>query len=332
MSENTNGMSRSGRKQQGKNKKRRRGCLRVLFVILLIIIGVFLYAYYELRQTTDTIHSDVEDDRITHTSRETNQVDLDGDAFSILLLGIDTDDQRAGQGSSDSMQGRSDTMMVMTINPDTQKTTLVSIPRDTYTEIVGRGTEDKINHAYAYGKAAMSINTVQNLLDIPIDYFVSVNMEGIQQIVDAVDGIDITPSMSFSQSGYTFTEGQPTHMDGAQALAYSRMRYEDPQGDIGRQARQREVVLSTLSKVASFNSILNYQSVLTTMEDNVMTNLAFNEMVSMFMNYRTALTDIEQLQLTGYGTNIGGIYYQIIPDEEINSVSQQLKEELGINE
>lgn|SRR5699024_4284419 len=327
-----NNMSRSRRTKTGKNKKRKRGCWRIILVVLLIIVGIFVYAYYELRKTTDTIHSDIDADRITHTSRETDQVDLDGDAFSILLLGIDTDDDRAGQNSSNKMQGRSDTIMVMTVNPKTQKTTLVSIPRDTYTEIVGRGTQDKINHAYAFGGAAMSINSVQNLLDIPIDYYVSVNMEGIQQIVDAVGGISITPSMTFSQSGYDFVEGQTMKMDGAQALAYSRMRYEDPQGDYGRQARQREVVLTTLSKVASFNSILNYQSVLNTMEDNVLTNLTFDEMVSMFMNYRTALTNIEQLQLSGYGTNMGGIYYEIISDEEIGSVSQQLKTELGINE
>ncbi|HLR91600.1 MAG TPA: LCP family protein [Atopostipes sp.] len=331
MEENTNGMSRSERRQNGRKRRRRRGCLRILGILLLILLGVFLYAYYELRQTTDTIHTDIEEDRITHTSRETDQVDLDGDAFSILLLGIDTDDNRSGQ-SSDRMQGRSDTIMVMTVNPEEQKTTLVSIPRDTYTEIIGRGNMDKINHAYAYGRAAMSINTVQNLLDIPIDYFVSVNMEGLQQIIDAVGGITLTPSMSFTQSGYSFVEGQPTQMDGAQALAYSRMRYKDPQGDYGRQGRQREVVLTTLNKVASFNSILNYQSVLNTMEDNVMTNLTFDEMVSMFLNYRSALTNIEQLQLSGYGTTMNGIYYEIIPDEELHAVSQQLKSELGIED
>lgn len=332
MEEKTNGMSRSNRNQGKKGRKRKRGCWRILLVLLLIIFGILFYIYYELKQTSDTIHSDVDDDRIIHTSREDDQLDLDGDAFSILLLGIDTDDDRAGEGSTDKMQGRSDTIMVMTVNPKTEKTTLLSIPRDTYTEIVGKGFEDKINHAYAYGRAAMSMNTVQNLLDIPIDYYVSVNMEGIQQIVDAVGGIDITPSMTFNQSGYSFTEGQPMHMDGAQALAYSRMRYEDPQGDYGRQSRQREVVLTTLSKVASFNSILNYQSVLDTMEDNVMTNLTFNDMVDMFLNYQSSLNNIEELQLSGYGTKMNGVYYEIISEEDIAEASQQLKSELNLNE
>lgn len=332
MKENKNELSRSNRTQGKKKKKRNRGCWRILLIFLLIILGIGFYVYYEVRQTTDTIHSDVDDERIIHTSRETDQLDLDGDSFSILLLGIDTDDDRAGAGSTDKMQGRSDTIMVMTVNPEKEKTTLLSIPRDTYTEIVGKGFQDKINHAYAYGRAAMSMNTVQNMLDIPIDYYVSVNMEGIQQIVDAVGGIDITPSMTFDQNGYTFTEGQSMHMDGAQALAYSRMRYEDPKGDYGRQSRQREVVLTTLTKVASFNSILNYQSVLNTMEDNVMTNLTFNDMVSMFLNYQSSLNNIEEIQLSGYGTRMDGVYYEIISEEDINEVSQQLKTELNINE
>lgn len=324
MENNTNEFSR--RNRNGRKKKRRgRGCLWFLLIAFLLVGGVIAYAYFELRDTTNTIHEDIDKDTITHKSRESEKVDLDREnPFSMLLMGIDTGDM----GRSD--RGRSDTMMVMTVNPNTNKTTLVSIPRDTYTEIVGRGTEDKINHSYAFGGPAMSVNTVQNFLDIPIDYYVSVNMKGLQQIVDAVDGITLSPSRSFSQSGYSFVKDQPTRMDGSMALAYSRMRSED--GDYARQGRQREVVLATLNKVASFNSILNYQSVLQTMEDNVLTNLTFNEMVSIFLNYRSALSNIEQMQMEGSGTMMGGIYYEIIPDEEVNEISQQLKNELEITE
>lgn len=326
MAENNNEMSRSNRKQgEKKRKKRKHGCLRVFLVILLLVGGVLAYAYYQLRQTTDTIHMDITDDRIVHSSRENGNVNLNGETpFSVLLLGIDTGDM----GRVD--KGRSDTMMVMAVNPNDNRTTLVSIPRDTLTEIVGRGTQDKINHAYAFGGAAMSVNSVQNLLDIPIDYYVSVNMEGIQQIVDAVGGVNITPTATFSQSGFDFVEGQSVQMSGEMALAYSRMRKQD--GDYARQGRQREVVMATLSKVASFSTIMNYQSVLQTMEDNVETNLTFDDMVSMFMNYREAIGDTEELQLSGSGTTIDGIYYEIIPDEELNKVSETLKGELGILE
>src|SRR5690606_29205840 len=104
---------------------------------------------------------------------------------------------------------------------------MVSIPRDTRTEIIGKGFQDKINHAYAFGGPEMAIDTVENFLDIPIDYFVQVNMESFKDIVDAVGGVTVNNSFSFNAGGYTFNEGQIS-LNGAEALAYSRMRYEDP--------------------------------------------------------------------------------------------------------
>lgn len=324
MENNTKDYSRRDRKNSNKKKKRRgRGCLWFILIMLLIGLGLGAYVYFELRSTTNTIHDDVTEDTLVHTSREKDKIELSKKTpFSILLLGIDSGDM----GRLD--RGRSDTIMVMTVNPSTEKTTLLSIPRDTYAEIVGKGIQDKINHAYSFGGPAMSMNSVQNYLDIPIDYYVSVNMKGIQQIVDAVGGITLTPSRSFNQDGFSFVEGQPTQMNGQMALGYSRMRKLD--NDYGRQGRQREVVLATLNKIASFNSVLNYQSVLQTMEDNVMTNLTFDELVSVFLNYGTALTNIDQIQLQGSGQRMGGIYYEIVPEEELQEVRQELKTQLEI--
>lgn len=157
-------------------------------------------------------------------------------------------------------------MMVKTVNPKTNQTKIVSIPRDTYTEIIGRGTMDKINHAYAFGGVSMSVNTVQNLLDIPIDYYVEVNMQGVKDIVDALDRVQVSPPISFNYDGYSFVQGQPTTLDGNAALAYSRMRYEDPNGDYGRQARQRQIIVAAMNKVASLSTIMNYQGVLGALE------------------------------------------------------------------
>ncbi|WP_390628435.1 LCP family glycopolymer transferase [Bacillus litorisediminis] len=84
---------------------------------------------------------------------------------------------------------------------------MLSIPRDTRVEIVGRDMEDKINHAYAYGGVAMSMATVENFLDIPIDYYIEINMEGFKEIVDAVGGVEVHNAFTFSYEGYTFEEG-----------------------------------------------------------------------------------------------------------------------------
>jgi polyisoprenyl-teichoic acid--peptidoglycan teichoic acid transferase len=109
---------------------------------------------------------------------------------------------------------------------------MLSIPRDTRTEIVGKGTIEKINHAYAFGNEEMAMKTVENFLDIPIDYYIKVSMEGFKDIVDAVGGITVNNDLDFTQDGYHFPKGQ-VNLDGKKALAFTRMRHEDPRGDFG---------------------------------------------------------------------------------------------------
>lgn len=322
--------TRSNRKQT-KNKKRSTGRIVfgiafLLLNIILLVVGIFVWqAYRDVRSTTDNMFEAAEDQE-QHTSRQEKPVDVDSgeDPFSVLILGVDTDEV-------DSMVGRSDTMMLLTVNPNTERTSIVSIPRDTYTEIIGRGHKDKLNHAHAFGGSSMAVNSVQNLFDVPVDYFVSVNMESMQQIVDATGGITITPPLTFNQGPYSFTEGQPTHMNGSQALAYSRMRKTDPDGDYGRQYRQRQVIEGTLQSVASVDSIRNYQSILAAMSENMRTNLSFDDMVDLFSNYRSAANDVDQVQLSGSGTMMDGVYYEIIPDEEISRVRTHLMDELELN-
>ncbi|WP_083806891.1 LCP family glycopolymer transferase [Carnobacterium sp. 17-4] len=321
-------MSQSRSEMRGnssnKPKKKRKG-LKIFLIIVLVVfiaLGVFVWKIYsDVAGTTEKIYKDVETEEVRGSTVDISKKE----PFSILMLGVDTGDLGRTE------QGRSDTMMVMTVNPTTNKATMVSIPRDTRTEIVGHGTTDKINHAYAFGGTSMSVNTVQNMLDIPIDYYVEVNMKGLQDIVDAVGGVQVTSPLTFSYEGYNFTEGESISLDGKTALAYSRMRYEDPNGDYGRQERQRQVIQATLEKVASLSTISNYQDILGSLENNMQTNLEFNDMVKIFNNYRSAAGNIEQVQLKAEGTTIDGIYYGIVSDEEMSRVSGILKEQLKLN-
>ena len=114
---------------------------------------------------------------------------------SILLLGADE------RGED---KGRSDSLMVITLNPKNNSMKTVSIPRDTYTEIVGKGKSDKINHAYAFGGVDMSVATVEKFLNVPINYYIEVNMEGFKDIVDAVGGVDVNNDLEFTQDGSSF--------------------------------------------------------------------------------------------------------------------------------
>ena len=114
--------------------------------------------------------------------------------------------------------------------------------------------------------------------NIPINAYVLINMGGLKTIINKVGGVDITPNLSFTYEGYTFTKGEKTHMDGAKALAYSRMRYDDPEGDYGRQKRQRQILAALMKKAESATTLLNtsFISSLSKQVQTDMTSLAKN--------------------------------------------------------
>ncbi|AUD14488.1 MULTISPECIES: LytR family transcriptional regulator [unclassified Planococcus (in: firmicutes)] len=302
-------------------KKKRKWPKYVLIALLLALIagGIYAYSVYSNFTTTlDTMHEPVEREQPSVERTEIVEFDQQ-DPFSVLLLGVD---------EREDDRGRSDTMVVMTVNPETQSTKMVSIPRDTYTEIIGRGTTDKINHAYAFGGIEMSMNTTENLLDIPIDYVVQVNMEGFEDIVDAVDGVTVNNSLAFDN----FQEGE-IHLDGEEALEYVRMRYEDPRGDFGRQDRQKQVIQGVMRKGASINSLWNYKDIFDALGQNVRTNMTFDEMVDVQRNYQDAVTNVDQMIVEdGYGETINGIWYYMMDDAELAEIQSTLKEHLELEE
>lgn len=294
----------------------------IVAVLVIGIVGVAAKLYFDVSNSMQQTYESVERDREDRL-RE-NDVDLSQqDSFSVLLMGIDTGDLGRVE------QGRSDTMMVATISPQDNQTTVVSIGRDSYVDIVGHGTTDKINHAYAFGGPAMAMNTVEKFLDIPIDHYVSINMAGLKELVDAVGGIEVNNEITFSQDGFDFAIGR-TSLNGEQALAYSRMRYEDPNGDYGRQERQRKIVEGIVKKVLSFDGISQYQSILNAVESNMKTDMSFDDMRTLALNYRSAFQTIKQDQLQGEGFMQDGISYQRVSDEELARVQKELKAQLNL--
>ncbi len=307
------------RKERTKKKRKWLRILLAVVAVLFIGAGAYVYSIYNsLTSAVETMHEPLDREK---SDKRDEQIALDQkDPFSILMLGVD---EREGDS------GRSDTIIVLTVNPNTNSVKMLSIPRDTRTEIIGRGTEDKINHAYAFGKEEMSLATVENFLDIPIDYYVRVNMEGFKDIVDAVGGITVNNSFSFEQEGHQFNEGA-LNLNGEDALLYVRMRYDDPNGDFGRQQRQRQIIQGVVNKGASFSSLTKFDDIFAALGKNVKTNMTFDEMVETQKNYKDAAKNIEQLQVTGQGTKINGIYYLQVPDEEKARVQNELKTHLEL--
>ncbi|WP_077328803.1 LCP family glycopolymer transferase [Virgibacillus siamensis] len=296
------------RQEKNQTKRGKKKWLWIpLIVLFVLVIGGCAYAYsiyQNVKSTVDNeLHKPVEGIDVGVSKKKVE----DKEPINILLLGVD-------ERKND--KGRSDTMIVMTLDPDQNQMQLLSIPRDTRTEIIGKGFEDKINHAYAFGNSEMSVDTVENFLDIDLDYYVRMNMEGLAQLVDAVGGITVNNDQEFSQGGYTFGTGQ-IQLDGKAALAYSRMRKQDPKGDLGRNQRQRQIIEGIIDKGAGVNIVNQIDDIMSVLGDNMATNMNFEDMRSLAMNYRSARKNISTYQMAGNGTKIDGIYYMIMPEEEI---------------
>ncbi|MDF2678921.1 MAG: cell envelope-related transcriptional attenuator [Brevibacillus sp.] len=235
-------------------------------------------------------------------------------AISILLFGVDKRGTDAG---------RSDTIIYLVSNPSLKKTLMFSIPRDTRTQISDVGRQDKINHAYAYGGMSATVRTVESFLDIPIDYYVKVDMEGFLNIIDSLGGVEVDNARAFSYEGFRFDKGKIS-LDGKRALAYARMRHDDPEGDFGRNKRQQLIIEELMAKAKEISTVNKLDKVLADIGASVKTNLTFEDMQNLMFHYKSALDQINVLRISGQGEMINGIYYYVVSAEERSRIKKQI--------
>lgn len=286
-------------------------------IIAVIIVGIGGYAFYlynSIKDTANKMHVSVKTEKKPDISKNAQPI-------SILLMGVD---QRPGDN------GRSDTLIAMTLNPTKQTMQMISIPRDTRTEIIGRGTMNKINAAYAYGGPQMAMDTVANFTGVKMDYFIRINMEALSSLVDAVGGVTVQNDLDWTDGGFHYAKGQ-LNLNGKEALGYVRMRHQDPNGDFGRNNRQRQVIMAIIDKAASITTVTHFSQILTALGNNVTTNMTFNEMMDIQKNYRNCRSNVSEYEVKGTGTKIGGIYYLEVSPAERAKVTNMLKSNLGLN-
>ncbi|MCY9549579.1 LCP family protein [Lysinibacillus xylanilyticus] len=282
-----------------------------LLTIFLIFIGT---AYYTIQKTMNKINTPLVE--ATGDENEVQKIVTKKDPFSVLMLGVD-------ERKNDS--GRSDTMIVITVNPEKHTMKMLSIPRDTRTEIIGHNSVDKINHAYAFGGVPMAVNTVEHFLDIPIDYYVFVNMEGFLQIIDTIGGVTIDNDMDLTYNTYHYPKGEIT-LDGDNALIFSRIRYEDPRGDFGRQIRQRQIIEAVLKKASTPSILLKATDMLDVVGENVRMNFTMKDLIQLQSIYKQMDGNIEQLSFKeGDGKRIDNIWYFIPKETELEKIKSDLK-------
>ncbi|USK33613.1 LCP family protein [Bacillus sp. F19] len=313
-----------------KKKKKKSVFKRILFLFFILFLLVGGYAGYVFYQTYQAANNSYDDLGRDKSKLRDEAVSISNDPVSILLMGVEN-------YSSGGSGGRADTLMVATFNPKDQTMKLLSLPRDTRVEIPGKETKRKINSAYSTGGKELTIETVEGFLDIPIDYYATVNFEGFKNIIDIIGGITVDVPFDFTQNSddpkaekLEFTEG-PMKMDGRYALAYARMRLQDPNNDIGRNERQQQVVKEVINEIVSAGTLLKVDQLTSEIGKNVETNMTMSELLGFYKKYNNFNTDkIETVKLEGVGEYIGNAAYWIPDDTSLEEVKDELKDHLEL--
>ncbi len=223
------------------------------------------------------------------------EADVTEESFNIYISGIDI----YGDISSVS---RSDVNIVATVNPNTHKVLLTTIPRDYYVQLHGTtGYRDKLTHAGIYG-IDMSVTTIEDLLDTDINYYVRVNFTTLIELVDAIGGIDVESDYSFrAVSGEYFKKGT-NHLNGKQALAFSRERKAFSDGDRQRGKNQQKVITAILNKALSSKTLITkYTNILDSLGGSFQTNMPTNKIYSLVNMQLDKMPswEIESISLNG---------------------------------
>ncbi|WP_349408649.1 LCP family protein [Pseudalkalibacillus sp. SCS-8] len=308
-----------------KKKRRRKNLLLTsLFLVIFCTIGYGSYLTFKLVNATDNSVEQLK--RGDKSNLREEKIDVGEDNFSVLFIGVD-----AREGDKVS---RSDALILATFNKKDKSVKMVSIPRDSYVEIPDRGM-DKINHAHAFGGVDLAVQSVENLFGVPVDHYVRLDFRAFIEIVDALGGVEVDVPKTFSvqdsqdrEDAITLQEGVH-ELDGEEALAFVRMRKQDPTGDIGRGERQKQVIKAIIEKGTSLSSITRYGKVIDGLEKNIQMDLTFREIAALH-DYAGSIDDIESLQLTGYNSNNGTFYY-MLDEGSVETISGKLRSHLEID-
>lgn len=294
------------------------GILAILVVVVLAGFGVL--AYRNVRNASNNMYN--KSDKTT--SGLTSQMNA-SKPISILVMGTDTG------AIGRSYKGRTDTIMMITLNPKTRKTLIVSVPRDMKVNLPGYSqySPSKINAAYTYGGVDETISVIKNEFKVPIYAYGLINMGGLEKAINQVGGVDVKSPLTFSYGGYNFKKNVTYHMNGKKALAFSRMRYDDPRGDYGRQERQRLVVMALLKESASYRTLLNNEF-LDSVSKQVQTDLSLNSMLKLATSYRSALGTVKSDHAQGTTSNIDGVSFEVVSKNERQRVSNEVRKSLGL--
>ena len=264
--------------------------------------------------------------KVQNTDKAKAVSNITNTPFNVLISGSDT------RGGFDE-NGRSDVIMVATVNPKTGTILLTSIPRDFYVTIAcdagdgcQQGALDKITHTGIHGTNTTK-RTVEQLLGIEINYTFKVGFDTVTDIVDAVDGIDVNVEPGYECNNFLHAPGLSVHagvnhLNGEQALGYARERYAYSEGDRQRTKNQQQVLMGIVDKVTSPAIVTNYAQIMDSMANTFSTTMS-NDEISSLIKYqlnKNPKWKMEQYMVNGTGdtlmcAELGNAAYVMVPDQ-----------------
>ena len=256
----------------------------------------------------------------------------DKNVFNIYISGIDT-------SGAVSTVSRSDVNLILTVNMNTHKILMTTTPRDSYVRIPDGGADqyDKLTHAGIYS-IETSVKTLENLYDIPINYYARLNFTSFVKLINALGGVTVYNDQAFTSlhGNYNFGVGNINLTSGEEALGFVRERYSLEHGDYDRGNNQLKVIQAIVEKLTSFQSVSNYSDVISTLQDSIQTNMPLNTMMSLvneqldsgkkFIFSSQEVTGTGSTgQLTSYAMPNASLYMIQLDDASVAKASQAIK-------
>ncbi|MFT0801519.1 LCP family protein [Bacillus swezeyi] len=316
------------RKKKSKKRKLFKRIMVLMLLALLVFGGVCIYKIFNTISAADGTYEQLE--RGEKSKLRDEVVDIKKKPFSILFMGIE-------DYATDGDHGRSDSLIVVTLDPKQKTMKMLSIPRDTRVQLAGdtSGTKTKINAAYAKGGKEETIETVEDFLGIPIDYYATVDFDGFKEVIDEIGGIDVDVPFDFdeksdvSKSKRIYFKKGNMHLNGEEALAYARMRKQDKRGDFGRNDRQKQILKAALDQIAKPQNLAKIDTIAQKASKNIETNFRITQALALQQIYSGFEgDDIETLSITGKDLTLAGVYYFEPDDQNLANVQSELTQHL----
>ncbi|MDU5145323.1 MAG: LCP family protein [Paenibacillus dendritiformis] len=281
----------------------------------IVLFGAFLFRKQLAVLAFDMFLSDKVEKSLDRTYKpiydKKDTIGIDDDPFSLLLLGIDQRDKEVG---------RSDSMLYTVVRPKDNRILLLSIPRDSYAEIVGKDKQDKIAHAYAFGGAKMSVESVEHLLQHPVNHYAAINFKGFRDVVDALGGVELPITEDIrNQSRYHdkfLIEANKPIYTGLEALNYVRYREDS---DMNRMERNRIFLQALMKRMVQLDKISHLPELLEIAGDNLDTDILPGDMIGLakMMLLKDTLPSFTSYSLDGKGKIMDDIWYLILNEEDL---------------